>query len=744
MKNISNSEVLYGMLRQRCTHPTFGNNSLQPLPGAITKLATYKEQILNLSCDQAELVSKILLGTQDVLTCIGEAGSGKSYTLKLVRDICKDCFNTKVVTVSAIGICAHNVEGKTLHSTFGIRMSYPVPKEVDYMLGKVVDETGAPIYRESYRERISSIAYRALSNLSGEQRDLIIFLDEFATTPSQFLVAMQQIAECCRQNGLIKWVLIGDPNQALMVDLKSKVNLLNYPWERARFVNNQKLETIEYGSLIHEGPFLCGTQRKHKWEADYFCLFSNHRQGKEFDFINDLRTIAKGEHVKPKSIVASRLFSKLPDDLNEEDCTFIFASNKNAREHNYKFYEAATVKKEYKAHISINGVIGNLNLYEPETLTFSIIEEKTMVEHTFKGKQFSWLFNLTTPVVNQVYVGQRFMITENDAGRNLFNGMIGVVTHLGHKDITVQFGDVFHKIAMTLERDVPDTLVGKKPKPAAIIKRLPGISANAITCNKSLGKTFDSPTVVVLNKYMWPRGVKNSGWLYVALSRVTTSDNLYILCQNTSSLIERLSLLNSTIFTEPSCASFVKDINSHVLRSETVSPAVKTLATPQVSIDIVSSYSVNAMIKVDMMYSYSYLGITDNMCIAVWLNTNLEVQGYEHKSEQYTDNLDSLSWHKHIVDYISTTKLTVVVGEDSCYHPVYRLSKPFEVECFDGRIAKHPTLSSLFSSIRVHQLNRNILVNWVCAALNINSSLPFILCAGDPDAEEVCDLINSL
>lgn len=732
---MENSKIVYSMLQQRLASPTFSAaNVLQPKPNSVNNLHQYKDQVQDLSADQAELLLKVLTGDEDAITCIGEAGSGKSHTLKLIRSIAEECFNVKVIVVSAMGICAHNVEGKTLHSTFGIKRSYPLPKEVEYMVGKVKDSSGKPIYGESYRERVSSIAYRALSRLSGNEKDLLIFVDEFATTPSQYLVAMHQIAEICRPNGNIKWVLIGDPNQALMVDTGSKINILHYPWEDAEFINGDN-EKIVYGSLMHEGPFVKQPQPKHKrtWKSSYFALLCNHRQGKEFEFINTLRSISKGIGIDHRSILNSRLVSQLPPELDKESCTFIFASNKRAREHNAFFFEQAKEKTIYKAHIELEGVSGDIDECDPDKFRFTL-KEKTGLTHEFEGKKYAWIFGLTTPVVNPLYKGQRFMITENNQERGLYNGMIGRIVQLGVNQVKVRFVHGDYWIGYTTEKDVPEN---KNGKPEAIIKRLPGVSANGITCNKSLGKTFTEPTVIVLNKYQWPRGVKNSGWVYVALSRVTSVDMIYILCEESPNQLTHRSLLNSMIYTEPSCSDFVSQVTEHILNSDETSPAVKQLAIPNYSVTLQSGCMINDVFKLNLSVQFTFQGITDVYNISTWVDSSNNILGYEDATNQYTEELTQLRWHEPIIKYLKSSKPTVMITNDSSLHLDY--PRKVQFADFDGE-----SLRSLLHNFKEEPneiLERIILYTF--QALSIPTKYPFQLQSNDPATHHVCQILNS-
>lgn len=732
---MENSKILYSMLQQRLASPTFSTeNVLQPKPNSVNNLHPFKSQILDLSADQAELVLKVLTGNDDAITCIGEAGSGKSHTLKLIRSIAEDCFNVKVIVVSAMGICAHNVEGKTLHSTFGIKRSYPLPKEVDYMIGKVKDETGKPIYGESYRERVSSIAYRALSKLSGNEKDLLIFVDEFATTPSQYLVAMHQIAEICRPNGNIKWVLIGDPNQALMVDMGSKINILNYPWEDAEFINGEN-EKIVYGSLMHEGPFLKSPQPKYKrpWKSSYFALLCNHRQGKEFEFINSLRSISKGVGIDHRSVLNSRLMNELPPELDKENCTFIFASNKRAREHNAFFFNQASEKQVYKAYVELEGVSGVIEDYDSDKFRFTL-KEKTGITHEFEGKKYAWLFNLTTPVVNSLYKGQRFMITENNPERGLYNGMIGRIVQLGANQVKVRFVHGDYWIGNSIEKDVPEN---KNGKPEAVIKRLPGVSANGITCNKSLGKTFTEPTVLVLNKYQWPRGVKNSGWVYVALSRVTSVDMLYILCEDSPNTLTHRSLLNSLIYTEPSCSQFVNNVTDYILNSDETSDAVKQLAIPKYSVIQQLGLMVNDVFKLNLAVTYSYQGISDTYNITAWVDQHLTVLGYEDSNNQYTDDFETLIWHSGVVEYLKNNQIVISINQDSSIH----LDYPRHIKFDDFEAKSLRGLLNQFKEEPTELLERIVLYTF--NALGIPTKYPFSLQSNDPSTNYICEMLNS-
>lgn len=158
---------------------------------------------------------------------------------------------------------------------------------------------------------------------------------------------------------------------------------------------------------------------------------------------------------------------------------------------------------------------------------------------------------------------EKVMFTVNDVVRNRYtNGMIGVVKALYNDHATVMINDkdeinVYkHTFTSYSYSIIGETLTKRE---VGKISQIPLKPAYAITIHKSQGKTFDKAVI--------SPGTFAPGQLYVALSRISSPDGLYL----TDYINE------SSVISDDLAARFSEDYEPIVFEKKTVAkkPAVK-------------------------------------------------------------------------------------------------------------------------------------------------------------------------
>ncbi|MDR2538792.1 MAG: AAA family ATPase [Bifidobacteriaceae bacterium] len=143
-------------------------------------------------------------------------------------------------------------------------------------------------------------------------------------------------------------------------------------------------------------------------------------------------------------------------------------------------------------------------------------------EHS--GYTKSELDRQLAPLTLRVKVGAKVMTLINDPAGRFVNGNIGTVLNITNQIITVQIGNKkfeihrhpWNKMHYTAD---DDGKIVEKPKGRFV--QFPLTLAWAVTIHKSQGMTYDA---VVIE----PRGIFDNGQLYVALSRATNLQRLYL------------------------------------------------------------------------------------------------------------------------------------------------------------------------------------------------------------------------
>ena len=166
----------------------------------IAKLKEALRTERNLNRCQDEALRRVENGENILL--IGAAGTGKSHVTRLMREM-RILDGREVAAAAPFGVAAVNIDGFTLHSTFGIDVQDAT------LLNKFVP--GSESFNQ-IRERITRTSYKKRKAL-WETIDTL-FIDEISTCDAEIFSLLDYIAKVVKQNDLpfggIQVVAVGD------------------------------------------------------------------------------------------------------------------------------------------------------------------------------------------------------------------------------------------------------------------------------------------------------------------------------------------------------------------------------------------------------------------------------------------------------------------------------------------------------------------------------------------------------
>ena len=422
----------------------------------------------------------------------GSAGCGKSHLLTTIKFYLqksltygsKDIGKERLLMLAPTGVAAVNVDGSTIHSTLGIL--------TDYSSGKCVSKLSDK-RRSSLREKLSEVKVIIIDEISMVSNKLLMYihqrLSEIFGTTNNALFAGISIITC------------GDFYQLPPIQQKPVYAEFNDP-----------MLNIDHCWRYFKIAELTEVMRQ-RGDQTLIALLNNIRQG----ILTD----------EDRQILESRFIA--PENPNYPfEAVHIFAENSLVNSHNQqKLDELPGNKIEL---IAIDKLPSNIT----DAVLDKIYQRSQM---DTGGLAYKLALKLNAKV----------MITTNiNVEDKLCNGQIGVVRYIKYdrneniQKIYLQMEEPevgikmmqtdnyarIHKL-VPIERVEKEIKIKKNKPSSPIIKRLqfPLILSWACTVHKVQGKTF--PKIVFSFQLLKQRRF-NSGQVYVALSRVTSLEGLYL------------------------------------------------------------------------------------------------------------------------------------------------------------------------------------------------------------------------
>ncbi|XP_062576240.1 uncharacterized protein LOC134238134 [Saccostrea cucullata] len=420
----------------------------------------------------------------------GGAGTGKSHVVKAIHYEASRLFapilsspdSVPVLLTAFTGTAAFNIGGSTLHHTFSLTKYLPLPYQ--------------PLKEQS------------LSELRVQLRDLqILVIDEVSMVYKKLLFYIHerlvQIKKCKEPFGGVSVIAVGDFYQLPPVKQRKDERLYakntSYPVDYWR----DFFKIIELNEVM--------------------------RQRQDVPFATALNCLRIREQDQQLARETNLIINECIRE-GAEDVLHVYSTNEEVNN-----YNLAMLRKSCKDLVEIeakdfqkNAATGNL----------------TLREKPLKGSKNDSLCSSLLLAVNA-----RVMLTRNcDVKDGLVNGVVGVISHFvfeqntssidsigvifDNKNVGKQSGKRTKKGNLVLLNRVQEEMIEKKSK-AMVRHQFPLRLAWACTAHKVQGMTVEK-VVVNLDRTFSP------GQAYVALSRVTSQQGLFIETEHEKTLSKKI------------------------------------------------------------------------------------------------------------------------------------------------------------------------------------------------------------
>lgn len=412
-------------------------------------IATSFEEKLD---EEQEYAFNLLNQTNTNLFITGKAGTGKSY---LLRKFAQKT-NKKVLLLAPTGIAAININGATLHSTFGY------------------DNLSTLQLEELTRENIK-LKREKISLLKAVD---CFIIDEISMVRSDIFEKINKILQLIMRNDSVfggkRFILFGDLYQLPPIAKKNEIKYLKENFGGIFFFSS---------SAYQLGNF------------KFIELTINHRQEKDktfFDILNNIRQ----DCLTDNDIT----------ELNKRFCSDTCDLRRVIRLFSKKDKVDKTNEEE------LDKILGKEYIYN-SVVTYSQNSNRFMTDTSF-------------PISAELKlkVGALVMMVTNDINKRWVNGTLGIVSKLTDDSVIVTIDGIKYDIPQAEFKQQEAVYENGKIEyiPIMTVKQFPIILAYAITIHKSQGMTYQQVACDISDTFA-------KGQAYVALSRCTTLDGLYLI-----------------------------------------------------------------------------------------------------------------------------------------------------------------------------------------------------------------------
>ena len=421
--------------------------------------------LINLS--PAELAAKCINQTNKPVFLTGKAGTGKTTFL---RNIIEHTHKNAII-VAPTGIAAINAGGVTIHSQFGVPFGLFIP-DSSYKIENTNTKINTPYTMVKHL------------NMRDQKRKLLQELE----------------------------LLIIDEVSMLRADLLDTIDFVLKSVRRQQHKAFGGVQVLFIGDLMQLPPVV----KEEEWN-----VLRNYYSSIYFFDAQVLR------NEKPVYIELDKIY-------RQSDNTFIDLLN-NLRNNKVTQANIDLLNSHYKPNFDVTSALNTITLTthnnKADTLNRSALQELKGKSYFFSATIDGEFNEYAYPVEAylELKLGAQIMFIKNDVSgkQQYFNGKIGVVSSINHKEIEIDFRDgtkpfllenyQWKNIKYELNpatNEIDETEIGT-------FIQYPIKLAWAITVHKSQGLTFEK-AILDINRAFAP------GQVYVALSRLKSLDGLVL------------------------------------------------------------------------------------------------------------------------------------------------------------------------------------------------------------------------
>jgi ATP-dependent DNA helicase PIF1 len=430
-----------------------------------------------LDVKQLEALSHFARGGSGCIS--GSAGTGKSYVMRMVKEICRDILELKLADTASTGRAAQELGtgAETIHRFVGGAIWNSPIETMKTKIGKSYNA----ILRRNWR----TVQVLIIDEISMLQPDLFSKFEEFA----RFIRGTEL------PFGGIQIILSGDYAQLppVVVGFKDGNEEDN---ERETFC----FESEAYRRCIGDNEFV---------------LRKAYRQMNDPTYFNVLQQIRLGElSAEGEKLLKSRMIKNLGVTLDELQCTVLFAKNSKVDEENQRRLALLPDNE-----VTFRGVYGKVD----KKSKLHPMEEERLKNSLKTGQR--------VPENLVLKKGAAVVLVANlDVAGGLANGSQGIIKGFDPLSRNAPIVDFETKknwvIHPVMWKEYPDEAVLETKKSDdcfVFYEQIPLLLAFALTVHRAQGMTIKKAAIDI------GRTIFQPGQAYTALSRVPSLDGLYIL-----------------------------------------------------------------------------------------------------------------------------------------------------------------------------------------------------------------------
>lgn len=507
---------------------------------------------MKLTIEQTKLANQIFADMEnlDWAYITGDAGTGKTVLAQHIADVAAECGH--VIKCSPIGKIADMIEanGRTLQSVFHMGGKTVLPEEVTYYPGF------------KGRTNVNVIAQRVAKDW-GEQFKLqkgnvFIYIEECMAASAEELHTVKEVLQILRRDCHLNFFVlcVGHPIQQVRNFINpqhSRDKVVCYEYDTKAFMPPQYCNGMKDGTpiVVTKEPFFTSTDG---WVGKEYRLHGNIRQAGDEAFSSILKDIVDSNLDIVDDLcdlLGNRIITVKEGELVPEVDTYLTPSVKVEN-----YFNSLVLSPEtegvvtYLPYIDFDGLIkGYVSEYKNNKVKIDDDWHDVPAKYIHDFRE-AWN-SMPVPINNRMIDHGKVLVRENSEFAK--NGAMGTISGLTNRSVNVCLA--------TSDSPYTVTYVQSKAVPMCNgeyifkLQYLPIMSSVAITTGKIQGWTADSDVNIGICIDATNRNPRPHSF-YVALSRATSLEQVYIIVSNATDDVDLSTVLTNYLQFDKDCYNF--------------------------------------------------------------------------------------------------------------------------------------------------------------------------------------------